>query len=337
MGGKQKLRSDKRKRNTAAAPKKKSAALKRKLPYGIIGVLLFISFAQQLQQERTNSTSPVKANLSPVINETWHPSDEWVQNCTKDILLQSEAEGEWDVPYYAVIGDCIKFCNCGTNKKNYKEGFSHLYKTRECPLTDGQFNLSKIDEIHEIQSHYTNFTSPEPDVLVVHLRLGDIIETSKASVEEMLISGADPGWKPRNYIMGIKSIREILNNIHSSGAKKVYIVGGSHSKQHWRKSRVYAGCLHRAIQFAGYSTTMRLEGIATDIDFFFVSHARQLVVSVGGYSNLMGKLVEYRGGRLVGRSFSVDWKGPSDYKDNNISKKELNSSKNRRRLSQTQD
>ena len=122
----------------------------------------------------------------------------------------------------------------------------------------------------------------------------------------------------------------------SSGAKKVYIVGDSHYKQHWRKSRVYAGCLHRSIQFTGYNTTMRLEGIPFYVDFFSVSHARQLVVSVAGYSNLMGKLVEYRGGRLVGRSFSVNWRGPSDYKDNDISKKELNSSESRR-LSRTQD
>ena len=53
--------------------------------------------------------------------------------------------------------------------------------------------------------------------------------------------------------------------------------------------------------------TMRLEGTHPDVDFYYISHASQVVVSAGGYSNLMGKLAEHRGGKIVGRSFGVIW------------------------------
>ena len=129
---------------------------------------------------------------------------------------------------------------------------------------------------------------PEPEALVINLRLGDIVETSKSTAEQMLISGANPG----NFQKGLKSIHEVLDNIHSSKATIVHIVGGSHMKHFWKKSRVYAGCLHRAIQTAGHNVTMRLEGTHPDVDFYYISHAIQLVVSAGGYSNIMGKLLD---------------------------------------------
>ena len=74
---------------------------------------------------------------------------------------------------------------------------------------DDQFSLALIDEINEIQSYFPNFTKAEPDAIVIHLWLGDIIEMSTASVEQMLITGANPGHRPKKFHMGIKSIHEL--------------------------------------------------------------------------------------------------------------------------------
>ena len=256
--------------------------------------------------------SPVTDNSSLV----WHPSNEWVHDCVQDLSgSQAEADGEWDVIYKIAIGDCIKFCRCYHGSLP-NTTFNNIYHGKTCPLTfpssevrgvPGNFSLSIIDEVHEIQRHYPNFTIPEPETLVMHLRLGDILEGSSSNVSELLISGGDPGYPTKKFRNTIKSIHELLDNIHSSKAKTVHIVGGSHRKEFWRKSRVYAGCLHRAIETAGYNITMRLEGTHPDIDFYYISHATQMVVSAGGYSNLMGQLVEYRGGKIIGRSFGVSW------------------------------
>lgn len=258
----------------------------------------------------SDSTTVASMILHP--RDGWYPSEEWVHNCTQDLSSRTEAEGEWDIPHDIALGDCIKFCRCYHGSLP-NTTFNKLYHKRAChggPLSagNGRFNLSIIDEVHAIQGKNPSlFMKPEPEALVIHLRLGDIVETSKSTVEQMLISGANPGYKPRNFQKGLKSIHEVLDNIHSSNATIVHIVGGSHKKHFWKKSRVYAGCLHRAIQTAGHNVTMRLEGTHPDVDFYYISHASQVVVSAGGYSNLMGKLAEHRGGRIVGRSFGVSW------------------------------
>jgi len=270
------------------------------------------------ESERAHILASGSDILSPVTDNSplvWHPSNEWVDNCVQDLSSQSEADGEWDVIYKIAIGDCIKFCRCYHGSLP-NTTFNNIYHGKACPLTfpspevrgaPGNFSLSVIDEVHEIQRHYPNFTIPEPEALVMHLRLGDILEHSSSNVEELLISGGDPGYPTEKFRNSIKSIHELLDNIHSSKAKTVHIVGGTHRKEFWRKSRIYAGCLHRAIETAGYNITMRLEGTHPDIDFYYISHATQMVVSAGGYSNLMGQLVEYRGGKIIGRSFGVSW------------------------------
>jgi hypothetical protein len=274
--------------------------------------------AQKIQNTMTTSAESTLSENKPLslsINNTWYPSDEWVQDCTQDLSAQNnDTNGEWDT-FDIAIGDCIKTCMC-YQKSLPNTTLNKMYFERSCPLERSdpnnpksmfKYNISIIDDIHEIQSHYPNFTFPEPETLVIHLRLGDIIERTESTVEDIIKDGASPSHRSRKFPLAIKSIHELLDNIHTSNAETVHIVGGSHKKQFWRKSRVYAGCIHRAIQTAGYNVTMNLEGRHPDQDFYYVSHASQLVVSAGGFSNLMGQLVEHRGGKIIGRSFGVMW------------------------------
>ena len=107
----------------------------------------------------------------------------------------------------------------------------------------------------------------------------------------------------------IKPLWEFLVNVYESGSKRVEIRGGSHMPDQYLRSRVYANCLHRALQkgLGGERVTMSIEGNHPDEDFFYISHAQKIVVSAGGYSNIMGRLVERRGGTVLGRSFGIHW------------------------------
>jgi hypothetical protein len=151
-------------------------------------------------------------------------------------------------------------------------------------------------------SPYDILTIPDPDELVIHLRLGDVIEKSNASITQMLLSGAEPAHH-KNFQFSIKSAHEVLENVQASGLLKVSIRGGSHIPEYYAKSRVYAGCLKRAIQQAGYQVKMSLDHTTPDQDFYYMSHASKIVVSTGGYSRLIGRLVQKRGGTIVGRTF----------------------------------
>jgi len=66
---------------------------------------------------------------------------------------------------------------------------------------------------------------------------------------------------------------------------------------------VYAACLERGLAKAGIPVTSRLEGGNADVDFYYMSHAQRFITSTGGFSRLMGQLVQNHGGRLLGRSF----------------------------------
>ena len=122
---------------------------------------------------------------STAINSSWYPSIEWLKNCTTDLSLSDE--GEFKNGTAMVLGDCIRLCNCYVHSMHLpKTSFNYMYWVRGCRHKLGDKNvtwvrggnLSLVDEIHQIQSTYPGFTSPEPDELVIHLRLGDVLECS---------------------------------------------------------------------------------------------------------------------------------------------------------------
>jgi hypothetical protein len=163
-------------------------------------------------------------------------------------------------------------------------------------------NLTVVEEIFQLHKQDSLFTVPAADELVIHLRLGDVIDRAQATVEDMLMYGADPRHAG-SFLTAIKSVHEYLANIQESGLHKVVIRGGSHKARFYKKSRVYAGCLKEAIENAGYHVSMEVEGNNPDHDFYYMSHATKVIVSTGGYSRLIGKMVEKGGGIIVGSTF----------------------------------
>lgn len=166
-------------------------------------------------------------------------------------------------------------------------------------------NLSIISNVLYKRKSDPSFRAPMEDELVVHLRLGDVIELADADVETMLIKGASP-WHHASFKNGIKSAHEYIADIVKSGYKKVVIRGGAHWPQYYRKSRIYAVCLKEAITEAGYyhgfNVSMSLEGNSPDQDFYYLCHAKQIIVGVGGFSRLIGQIVSHYGGTIVGRA-----------------------------------
>jgi hypothetical protein len=256
----------------------------------------------------TNTTQT--ANLSSNIHTS--PSYEWVQNCTRRITQKGLIPLKVTWEGYR-LGDCIKTCNpCkgprsdtmavqyGNLYCNTRKGTPRELRLQMMALKGG--NLTAVEEIFQLHKHDPSFRVPAADELVIHLRLGDVIERSQAKVEQMLMNGADPKHA-NSFKTAIKSIHEYLADIQKSGLHKVVIRGGSHQKKYYQKSRVYAGCLKEAIENAGYHVSMEVEGNTPDQDFYYMSHATKVVVSTGGYSRLIGRMVKKGGGIIVGRTF----------------------------------
>jgi len=258
-------------------------------------------------------------------NASWRPSRDWINGCVKEFtdgpkqhLVRPFPVG-W--PDYA-LGDCIKMCHkcvdstgCQKDPEGIKcltwtsrnDTFAHFYEKHLCqsiPQEDSLKvggNFSVVDAMLELGDE-RGYQAPEEDEVVVHLRLGDIIELSSDAVDHMLLLGGDPAHN-RNFKNGIKSIGEYLDTLESTSLNKVRIRGGSHKFKYYRNSCVYSMCLKQAIEEAGYEVTMVLNGVSPDEDFYYAARARHLIVSVGGYSRLMGQMVERHGGTVHGRQF----------------------------------
>lgn len=162
-------------------------------------------------------------------------------------------------------------------------------------------NLKTVRQILRLYDGEPGFDKPDPESLVVHLRLGDVIENSNSSSLQMLTHGGDPAHN-RNFRTAIKSIHELLGDAKRAGVRRIVVVGGSHLKMRTPESFDYSHCVYQAFKVAGYDTKLSLNG-HPDKDFYFMANAKIIVVSSGGYSRLVGKIVKRQGGQIIGRSF----------------------------------
>ena len=211
------------------------------------------------------------------------------------------------------LGDCIKMCKeCMVHPGAQKQIGSLMdqYHKQACPENNTNFvsggNLTLISNLFEQRKDNPSFKTPAEDELLIHLRLGDVLEFSLANVETMLIEGESP-FHSSAFKNSIKSAYEYIADIVNSGRKQVVIRGGTHNPQFYRKSRVYSECLEEVIVAAGYyydyNVSLQLLEGTPEQDFYYMSHARQLVVGVGGFSRIIGKMVKYHGGTIIGRTF----------------------------------
>jgi hypothetical protein len=164
------------------------------------GALLLVG--GNVQEDRTAySTNPVSvehgnrsdgSSEMPVIPS---PSHEWLRSC----IDRKKKTGlkPFQVPWGEYrLGDCIKLCwkdVCAKGPNN--DTMAAQYGNRACKTGNNHVkggNLTEVENLFQRRKADPRFVVPAVDELVIHLRLGDVVEKSKASIQEMLISGADP-------------------------------------------------------------------------------------------------------------------------------------------------
>ena len=197
------------------------------------------------------------------------------------------------------LADCVKMGICTTSLQCCSDSIAAHYAAQSGGHKN---NFTLLNEI--VQSRGCH-SKPAPEDLVIHLRLGDVIELSKSDPLEMLVGGADPAHSAF-YRTGIKSVQELLFDAEEAAVQRIHLVGGSHRPdfegERGRKSFLYAHCLKSALSQAGYSVSLDTDSDA-DNAFCFMASAKKFVQSVGGYSRIIGHLVEKSGGHIFGRVF----------------------------------
>lgn len=259
---------------------------------------------------------------SVVGDDSWQPSDEWIHDCVRrqaDDSVNQPFEVQWE--NYR-LGDCIRACNaCSNSMKASTYGNLSIageYWINVCHEEDQNGTRSKnFDYLYGLFQRYKHdpypysdpWKVPSPDDLVVHLRIGDVMDESShmdgnITPFVMLRDGAATSHGPMDrYPHGIKSISMYLSLLRDLGQRNVFLRGGAHSPKPYPKSKIYTRCLIMALEAAGFSTEgSDLEGRHNpDQDFYYMSHARQFVPGTGGYSMIIAKMVNRLGGKVINR------------------------------------
>ena len=85
---------------------------------------------------------------------------------------------------------------------------------------------------------------------------------------------------------------------------KILIVYGAHFKENEEISRDYINDIKNIFVDRGFEVGERESG-NPDLDFVFMSRAKNYVKSGGGYSTTVAEMVEHLGGRAIKDNFSI--------------------------------
>jgi hypothetical protein len=199
------------------------------------------------------------------------------------------------------------------------------YRIQQYPVTSIAYQYSKhtiwprqwgilnniVQQYNIPKNEYLNIP------IVVHLRLGDIIENHNRSVDDF--------WNGINFTLKMKynhngknqaegyiRPRQFYEKVHAyletnwSGQKHILILTGSHKQLEMTKSKYYVDKVGSFFKDLGYTITIKIsENCSTeeaDTDFKLMCTSRVFIPSGGNFSRIATKCVKYNGGTVLSLS-----------------------------------
>ena len=146
--------------------------------------------------------------------------------------------------------------------------------------------------------------APAEDAMVVHLRVGDVIDGTKVPLEDFLnrrvnsyfaLFQIEPkGFSPV-YVRCLASFDRALNKTKELGFHKISFVYGFHIKnKSIQKSKMYIAHLKQYAQSQGFEVETITDADA-DVSFAYACSAKHFIPGGGGFSKLMAKVVRHKG------------------------------------------
>ncbi len=132
------------------------------------------------------------------------------------------------------------------------------------------------------------------DYVMVHLRIGDVIDNVKCSVDTLLSKGC-PYFNGYNYVKPLPYFEDKLPSIDKYKLKKIMLFGGFHKNGNHSKSLHYVSAIKDFFVKKGYECKARINHDKDD-DFIIMSNAKYFIKSGGGFSQLMEKIILMNGG-----------------------------------------
>ena len=212
--------------------------------------------------------------------------------------LLKQKEG-FDTEMYR-LGDMIDVYNGHWSRHDKEKGFD--YHIKHFPNSIATEYLLKTTKSRDYQTLLNIINKRQPkfypdDTLVIHLRIGDVIDENKLDLDKILSEYTKFGAGV-NYVRPIKYYTNLIDTIHNYKIKKILLVGGFHRKGNHDKSLQYVNHIKKHFENNGFNCTTRINHNA-DEDFLIMCNSKYFVPSGGRFSNVVKQMVILKGGTVI--------------------------------------
>jgi hypothetical protein len=198
-----------------------------------------------------------------------------------------------NVCYYR-LGDMIK---SNTLRSKLKGECCHKIFFKDSIATEYMSKTSKEEELDILSEIIRKKSSqkllPNRDELIIHLRIGDVIDKVNISVDDFVKDYQQKRGKGvpniqyvKPYIYYDNIIKKLPKNINN-----VVLIGGYHRTGNHSKSIDYVNKIKLFFENRGFNVNTRINN-DPDEDFIYMSNSYHFVQSGGGFSNIINKILE---------------------------------------------
>lgn len=166
---------------------------------------------------------------------------------------------------------------------------------------------SDYETLTKILRDFPGGTKPRPTDLVVHLRVGDVIDYAGQTVPELLsapMTYSVLGYRLGAYVKPLEYYHGVAEKMSNHDIRTVILVYGSHLGSLSRKSKAYVSVIAQFFRSFGYEVyRYESEGFPSpepDQDFWYMCGADFFCPSGGGFSRLVAGIVKRRGRLVLG-------------------------------------
>jgi len=183
------------------------------------------------------------------------------------------------------LGDFIKIRK-SRNNVNIQDQFPNTLAAKYLEQTSDEYNTAVLAKV------VSKYPVAHSDCIVLHLRVGDVIDGERYSPEELVEKARFitrfPLLDRTNYVPSWPNIRKQLDKTGEN--KNITIVAGVHYDSNGnKKSCKYIQLIKKHLEDEGYNVTLQLGG-HPDEDFAQMCNASILITSGGGFGELSRKV-----------------------------------------------
>ena len=166
------------------------------------------------------------------------------------------------------------------------EKYPNSLASQYMKLTDKNNNYSILKTLVK---QYDYKILPSPDELVIHLRVGEVLDSSKYTVDEHLNDYKNyHNPSQTNYVYPLSYYKEKLEKFNKNKIKDVVLVcGGCFTFSN--KSKEYISKIESFIKNKGFQVSIR-QNKNPDDDFVYMCRSHYFIKSGGGFSELVEKI-----------------------------------------------